>query len=335
LPSPLTAGSRLGRYEVTGVLSAGGVSAVYRGREVGTGDDVALKFLPNDRAADDGQRQRFMREARLARTLVHPAIVRILDVGECKQGLYIAMQYVAGQDLGRFLAQRGPLPPPRAVSLLTPVATALDAAHEAGIIHRDVKPSNILVASGGGDHADGTCLLTDFGFSVAPSQDFRRLTQAGTFVGTIAYAAPEQIRGEASDHRVDVYALGCVVCECLTGEPPFPRGQLTDVITAHLSESPPAVSSRVHGLPLALDPVIARALSKDPAARYSTCLEFMQAVAGALRKPIAPMPRHSVPRAVVQLDVDWQAHQAALRVDSGDDPLQFYWDGGGWVERQR
>ena len=178
-------------------------------------------------------------------------------------------------------------------------------------------------------------MLTDFGFSVAPSQDIRRLTQVGTFVGSVAYAAPEQVSGEPSDHRVDVYALGCVLCECLTGKPPFPRERLTDVIAAHLSEPPPAVSSRVHGLPLALDPVIARALAKEPAARYSTCLELIEAVADALRKPIAPAPRPAVRGAVVQLDVDWQAHEAALRVDSGSDPLLFYWDDGAWVERQR
>jgi serine/threonine protein kinase len=335
VPSPLTVGSRLGSYEVTSLLSAVGVSTVYRARHVGTGGDVALKVLPRELAADDTQRMRFIREARFARTLVHPAIVRVLDVGDCEQGLYIATEYVAGGDLGRFLAQHGPLRSTRVVSMLTPVATALDAAHAAGIIHRDVKPSNILVASRDADHADDACLLTDFGFGVAPSQDIRRLTQPGTFVGSIAYAAPEQIAGEASDYRVDVYALGCVVCECLTGEPPFPRAQLADAIAAHLSESPPAVSSRVHGLPLALDPVIARALAKDPAARYGACLEFMQAVAGALRKPIAPVPRPAVRGAVVHLDVDWHAHQAALRLDSGGDSLQFYWDGGGWVERQR
>ena len=317
------------------LLSAVGVSAVYRARHVVTGGEVALKFLPRELTADNTQRLRFIREARFARALVHPAIVRVSDVGETKQGLYIAMEYVAGRDLGRFLAQHGPLPPPRVVSMLTPVAKALDAAHAAGIIHRDVKPSNILVASGDAHHAEGTCLLTDFGFSVAPSRDIRRLTQAGTFVGSIAYAAPERISGETSDHRVDVYALGCVVCECLTGEPPFPRERLADVITAHISEPPPAVSSRLHGLPLALDPVIARALAKDPAARYSTCLKLIEAVAGALRKPIAPAPRQAVRGALVQLDVDWHRHQAVLQVDSGGDPLQFYWDGGRWVARQR
>jgi serine/threonine protein kinase len=335
LPSPLKVGSRLDSYEVTSLLSAVGVSAIYRARHVVTGGEVALKFLPREIAADDTQRLRFIREARFARALVHPAIVRVRDVGETKQGLYIAMEYVAGRDLGRFLAQHGPLPPPRVVSLLTPVAEGLDAAHAAGIIHRDVKPSNILVASGDTHHAEGTCLLTDFGFSLAPSQDIRRLTQAGAFVGSIAYAAPEQVSGETSDHRVDVYALGCVVCECLTGEPPFPRERLADVITAHISEPPPAVSSRLHGLPLALDPVIARALAKDPAARYSTCLKLIEAVAGALRKPSAPAPNRAVRGALVQLDVDWHGHQAALQVDSGGDPLQFYWDGGGWVERQR
>jgi serine/threonine protein kinase len=335
LHSPLTVGSRLDSYEVTGLLSAVGGSAVYRSRHVVTGDEVALKFLPRELAADETQRLRFIREARFVRELVDPAIVRVKDVGETKQGLYIAMEYVAGRDLGRFLAQHGPLSPPQVVSMLTPIAKALDAAHAAGVIHRDVKPSNILVASGDAHHADGTCLLTDFGFSIAPSRDVRRLTQAGTFVGSIAYAAPEQVSGETCDDRVDVYALGCVLCECLTGQPPFPRERLADVVTAHLSEPPPAVSSRRHGLPLALDPVIATALAKDPAARYSTCLQLIEGVAGALRKPIAPSPRRAVRGALVQLDVDWEAHEAALRVDGGGDPLQLYWDGVRWVERQR
>ena len=317
------------------MLSALGVSTVYRARHTVTGDGVALKVLRSEDAADETLRLRFTREARLARALVHPAIVRIRDVGEAKEGLYIAMEYVAGRDLGRFLAQHGPPPPQRVVSMLTSIAKALDAAHAAGIIHRDVKPSNILVASGDADHVDGTCLLTDFGFGVAPSQDIRRLTQAGTFVGSIAYAAPEQISGERTDHRVDVYALGCVLCECLTGEVPFPHERLADVMTAHLSEPPPAVSSRVHGLPLALDPVIARALAKDPGARYDTCLELIEAIADTLGKPIAPAPERAIRKALVQLDVDWHAHQAALRVDAGAGPLQFYWDGGRWVERQR
>lgn len=317
------------------MLSALGLSTVYRARHVVTGDQVALKVLPREIAADETSRLRFVREARLARALVHPAIVRVREVGETRQGLYIAMEYVAGRDLGRLLARSGPLAPPRVVSILTPVARALDAAHAAGIIHRDVKPSNILLASGDPQHADETGLLTDFGFGVAPSQDIRRLTQAGTFVGSVAYAAPEQISGGATDHRVDVYALGCVLCECLTGDPPFPYERLTDVVGAHLSEPPPAVSSRRHGLPLALDPVIARALAKDPAARYSTCLELMQAFAGALGEPIVPRPRPAIQRARVQLDVDWMSRQAALRVQSGGDRLEFYWDGGRWVERQR
>ncbi|MHB8693410.1 MAG: serine/threonine-protein kinase [Solirubrobacteraceae bacterium] len=342
----LKAGSRLDSYEVTSLLSAAGVGAVYRARHVVTGDEVALKLLPRELAADDAQRLRFIREARNARALVHPAIVRVRDVGETKEGLYIAMEYVAGRDLGRFLAQHGPLPPPRVVSMLTPVAKALDAAHAAGIIHRDVKPSNILVASGDGNHADGACLVTDFGFSIAPSRDIRRLTQAGTFVGSAAYAAPEQVTGETVDDRVDVYALGCVVCECLTGEPPFPRERLADVMAAHVSEQPPEISKRVHGLPLALDPVIAKALAKDPAARYPTCLALIEAVGRALRKPIAPVvpapapapapaPRRANQRALVRLDVDWHGSKAALRVDSGGDSLRFYWDGGRWVERQR
>jgi serine/threonine protein kinase len=335
VPSPLTTGSRVDSYEVASLLSAVGVSAVYRARHVVTGDEVALKVLPRELAADDAQRLRFIREAQFARALAHPAVVRVRDAGETKDGLYIAMDYIAGRDLGRLLARHGPLSPPRVVSMLTPVAEALDAAHAAGIIHRDVKPSNILIASGDPDHADGTCLLTDFGLSRAPSRDVRRLTQAGTFVGSIAYAAPERISGEASDHRVDVYALGCVLCECLTGEPPFPRERLAAVIAAHLSEPPPAVSGRLHGLPLALDPVIATALAKDPAARYGTCLALIEAVGAAVRKPVAASPRPGVRAASVQLTVDWHTHQAALRVDSSGAPLQLYWDGGGWVERQR
>lgn len=350
--SPLKVGSRLDSYEVTGLLSAAGVSAVYRARHVVTGGEVALKVLPRELAADDTQRLRFIREARFARALVHPAIVQIRDVGETKEGLYIAMEYVTGRDLGRVVARQGPLPPPRVVSMLTPVAKALDAAHEAGIIHRDVKPSNILVASGDGNHADGTCLLTDFGFGVAPSLDIRRLTQAGTFVGSVAYAAPEQVSGETYDDRVDGYALGCVLCECLTGRPPFPHERLADVLAAHVSEQPPEISKRLHGLPLALDPVIAKALAKNPAARYPTCLALIEAVGRALHNPIgppepappvapAPAPRPAAPappqaneRAVVRLDVDWRGGTAALGVDSGGDQLQFYWEGGAW-ERQR
>jgi serine/threonine protein kinase len=347
LPSPLKVGSRLDSYEVTGLLSAAGVSAVYRARHVGTGGEVALKLLPRELAADDTQRQRFMREARFARELVHPAIVRIRDVGETKQGLYIAMEYVAGRDLGRVLARHGPLPPPQVVSMLTPVAEALDAAHAAGIIHRDVKPSNILVASGDAHHADGTCLLTDFGFSIAPSRDIRRLTQVGTVVGSVAYASPEQVSGETVGELADVYALGCVLCECLTGQPPFPHGQLAAVIAAHVSEPPPEVSRRAHGLPLALDPVIAKALAKNPAARYPTCLALLEAVGRGLRKPIAPAPapasapappappRRAGERALVRLDVDWHAGTATLGLDSGGNPLELYWNGGAWAERQR
>ena len=197
-PSPLKVGSRLDSYEITRVLATAGVTAVYRARHVGTGDEVALKFLPSEIAEEDTERLRFLREAQSARALVHPAIVRVRDVGETKQGLYIAMDYVAGRDLGRLLAQHGPLAPPQVVWMLAWAANALHAAHQAGIIHRDVKPSNILVASGDARHADGTCLLTDFGFSIAPSRDIRRLTEAGTFVGSVAYAAPEQVSGEAS-----------------------------------------------------------------------------------------------------------------------------------------
>ncbi len=341
MPSPLKAGSRLDSYEVTSLLSAAGVSAVYRARHVVTGDEVALKVLPRELAADDTLRLRFTREARFARELAHPAVVRIRDVGETKDGLYFAMEFVTGRDLGRFLARQGPLPLPRVVSMLTPVAEALDAAHAAGIIHRDVKPSNILVASGDPHHADGTCLLTDFGFGVAPSLDIRRLTQAGTFVGSAAYVAPEQVSGDAYDDRVDVYALGCVLCECLTGQPPFPHERLADVLTAHVSEQPPEISKRLHGLPLALDPVIAKALAKNPAARYPTCLALIEALGRALRKPIGPVvpaspaPRRASARAAVRLDVDWHGGKATLQVDSGGDPLLVYWDGGRWVERQR
>lgn len=335
MPQPLKVGTTLDNYRVTSLLSDAGVSSVYRARHAVTGEDVALKFLPIERAADDNQRLRFVRQARYVRAIGHPAIPRIHETGETKQGLYIAMEYVAGGNLGRFLAKHGPLPLLRVVSMLTPVAKALDAAHAAGIIHRDVKPSNILVASGGRDHADGTCLVTDFGLSAAPSYDARRLTQAGTFVGTVLYASPEQITGETVDDRVDVYALGCVVCECLTGQPPFPRERLVDVVAAHVSEQPPAVSSRQRGLPPALDAVIARALAKKPAARYPTCLALIEAVGRTLQKPIVPAIRRAGERTLARLDVDWQRGTAELQIAADGDPLKFYWDCDGWVARQR
>jgi YVTN family beta-propeller protein len=278
-------GSTLGQYRLTEVLGRGGMGVVYRAQDLRLERNVALKLVSGAVSGDAGFRKRFLRESRLAASTEHPGIVPIYDAGEIDGLLYIAMRYVEGYDLARLLGAQGALDPERAVDLVAQLAAALDAAHERGLVHRDVKPSNVLISSIG---AQESVYLVDFGIT-EDLQSSERLTETGA-VGTGAYLAPERIRGERVDGRADVYSLGCVLFECLTGEVPFPRPSEVAELYAHLEDDPPRVSDRRPGLPEELDAVVARALAKDPGDRWQTCADLAEAARAALSSSTAHLP---------------------------------------------
>jgi pSer/pThr/pTyr-binding forkhead associated (FHA) protein/predicted Ser/Thr protein kinase len=288
MPDEIGVGTTIGGYRVSGLIGQGGMGVVYLAEGAG-GDEVALKVLLPEIAESEEFRSRFIRESRYANSLNHPNIVPVRDVGESDGVLYLATQYVLGTDLKMLLALEGRLEPERALSLLSQVASALDALHESGIFHRDVKPGNVIVASGEGPEEADHCYLTDFGLSKHPGQDSRALTGAGKFVGTYHYTAPEQILAQDLDHRVDVYSLGCVLYECLTGTPPFRHERETDVLHAHIEEEPPRPSEADAGIPEAMDGVIAKAMAKNRDARYQSCTEMIEAARAAAAPP-APIP---------------------------------------------
>ena len=255
------------------------MGAVYRAEKSETGEGFALKVLLAGQADNEEFRRRFERESRYASELNHPNIVRVHDFGESNGQAFMVMEYVPGRDLTAELAG-GPLTPERTIQILEQVASALDAVHETGLYHRDVKPANVLV---GEDEEGGLrCRLTDFGLSKQPDQDSSPLTSAGFFVGTCQYVAPEQILAKDLDHRVDVYSLGCLLYECLAGEPPFNRPREEHVLYAHIQDPPPQLTASRPELPAAIDGVIEKALAKDPDARYPSCGELVKAAREAL-----------------------------------------------------
>jgi len=265
-------GTELGGYRILEQLGRGGTSVVYRAEHVRLGRQAALKLL-SPGLGDLDFTDRFLRESRLAASLDHPSIVPVYDAGEEDGLLYIAMAYVEGTDLKALVTQEGPLPLRRALGIAGQVASALDAAHERGLVHRDVKPANILVSP------DDRTYLSDFG--AVKELASGGMTRTGSFVGTIEYCAPEQIEGGAVDARTDVYALGCVLWECLTGTPPFHRPTEVAVLNAHLHAEPPKLAREVPELPAGLEPVLAKALAKDPLDRYGSCGAFLAAARAA------------------------------------------------------
>jgi YVTN family beta-propeller protein len=280
----LGVGSTIGSYRVDAMLGRGGMGVVYRAEDVRLGRKVALKLLPAALADDGGYRERFLHESRLAASIEHAAIVPIYEAGEADGLLYIAMRFVDGVDMAELLRGEGPLAPERAVALVGQLAGALDAAHARGLVHRDVKPSNALIATDSdGEHA----YLVDFGITQDTAAQ-ERLTATDQLVGTLAYLAPEGLRGEPVDGRADIYALGCVLFECLTGQVPFARASEAAVIYAHLEEQPARPSELRPGLPKALDAVVARALAKDRADRWQTGAELRAAAQRAITRPGAP-----------------------------------------------
>ena len=270
------------------------MGVVYRAEDERLRRRVALKLLSAQLAADERFCERFVRESRLAAAIEHPGVVPVYEAGDIDGVLYLAMRYVDGRDLGAILRSDGALAPERAVALVEQLADALDVAHAAGLIHRDVKPANTLVSS---ERGDERVYLVDFGIT----QDItnpERLTETGQLVGSVDYVAPERIRGDPIDGRADVYSLGCVLYQCLTGEVPFPRDSDMTRIYAHLQDEPPSASERRPGVPPALDAVVLRALAKEPEERWQSCGELAEAARSALAgtAPVAPARRRR-PRA--------------------------------------
>jgi ABC-type oligopeptide transport system substrate-binding subunit/class 3 adenylate cyclase/tRNA A-37 threonylcarbamoyl transferase component Bud32 len=270
-------GSVLAGYRVERLLGQGATGAVYLAEDVHLRRKTALKLLTPELAADDRFRRRFLLESQLAASLEHPHIVPIYGAGEIEDALFIAMKYVDGYDLRDLLDSPERLETQRVIGLLAQVADALDAAHGLGLVHRDVKPANVLIAAGDDEHA----FLCDFGLAKHASS-VNSLTGERAFVGTIAYIAPEQIESGAVDARADVYSLACVLYECLAGVAPFDREGELQVVFAHLKEPPPLVTGRRPDLPPEIDAVLARGLAKLPDDRYSTCGELVAEAAGAL-----------------------------------------------------
>jgi serine/threonine-protein kinase len=265
-------GTVLGGYRIIEPLGSGGTSVVYRAEHVRLGRPAALKLLaPGLGEADFSER--FLRESQLAASLDHPSIVPIYDAGESNGLLYIAMACVEGSDLKTLLGREGKLPLRRALRIVGQIGAALEAAHARGLVHRDVKPANILVSD------DDRAYLSDFG--VVKELASNGTTRTGSFIGTIDYCAPEQIEGREVDARTDVYALACVLYECLAGTPPFHRPSEVAVLNAHLHAPPPKLTRAAPEVPPGLEHVIAKALSKSPLDRYASCGEFLSAARAA------------------------------------------------------
>jgi outer membrane protein assembly factor BamB/predicted Ser/Thr protein kinase len=260
-------GTQIAGYRVESLLSRGGMGEVYLAEQDAPRRKVALKLLSPELSEDPGFRERFARESEAAASVDHPNVIPIYASGQADGALFIAMRYVEGTDLHSLLAEEGRLRPERAVHICAQIADALEAAHERGLVHRDVKPANILV--GKADHA----YLSDFGL-IRRSEVSSGITRTGQFMGTIDYVAPEQIKGEAVDGRADVYSLGCVLYECLIGEPPFRRDTEVATLYAHLEDPPPMPSTKAPTVPPALDAVVARSMAKVAEERFATAGEL-------------------------------------------------------------
>ncbi|PEG34352.1 serine/threonine protein kinase [Mycolicibacterium agri] len=267
-------GQRFGHYELTALLGKGGMGEVYEAYDTDKGRKVALKILPDQYAQDERYRARFLRESHAAAILQEPHVIPIHDWGEIDGNLYIDMRLVQGQTLHELIG-KGPLEPDRAVAIVQQIAEALDAAHEEGLIHRDVKPQNIIVTRS--DFA----YLVDFG--IAETHGDVRLTMAGTQIGSFAYMAPERFNDEPSTPASDIYSLACLLYEALTGDLPFPGDSYEHLIAAHVSSPPPKPSEANKRVPAALDAVIARGMAKDPDDRYGTASAFGRAAQRAVR----------------------------------------------------
>jgi serine/threonine-protein kinase len=288
-------GTVLAGFRIERLIGRGGMGVVYLAEHLRLKRRVALKVVADELASDPEFRDRFVREAEHAASIEHPNIIPIYDAGEADEVFYLAMRYVRGTDLRTVLDTRGALPFEETLEILEPVADALDAAHREDLVHRDVKPGNILVAENPDADARSTIYLTDFGLAKRISGG-SHLTKTGFIVGTLDYAAPEQLRGGVVDARTDQYSLGCVVFECLTGSPPYKRPIEAQVMYATLFESPPQITDGRLDLPPHLDAAVARALAKEPQDRHPRCMDLIDALRGNVaageswRAPSPPAP---------------------------------------------
>jgi serine/threonine protein kinase len=274
-PASPTVGGTLGRYRIESLLGRGGMGAVYLATHDHLDRRVALKVIATDLALNEDFRTRFLRESQLAASLDHPNVIPIYDAGEVDGVLYLAMRYASGPSLQTLIRERGHLSPARTLEIAAQIGGALDAAHRAGLVHRDVKPANILLAE-----PERHAYLCDFGLAKRTSSS--GVTQTGSFLGTVDYCSPEQIEGRSLDGRSDVYSLGCVLFECLTGGPPYERDSDFAVLQAHLTDPPPSLAAVGGDLPGALDRVIATATAKDPDDRFTTAGALASTFASAL-----------------------------------------------------
>jgi predicted Ser/Thr protein kinase len=266
-----------GRYEVETTLGEGGMARVYRGTDRILGRTVAIKVLSPKYAGDDSFVTRFRREAQAAAGLNHPHVVSVFDTGDDEDQHYIVMEYVEGDTLADVLRREGRLPPERATAIAADVATALEGAHEKGLVHRDVKPGNVMI------DREGRVKVMDFGIARAAADD--TLTQTGIVLGTASYLSPEQAQGLPVDARSDIYSLGCVLYEMLAGRAPFVADTPVSIAYKHVNEDAHPPSEVEPSVPAALDAAVLRALAKDPDERFETAAAFRQAIGAGATGP--------------------------------------------------
>ncbi|MBO0830715.1 MAG: serine/threonine protein kinase [Actinobacteria bacterium] len=331
-PGELAAGALIGSYRIQEQIGRGGMAVVYRALDLRHGRPVALKVLDPKLGQDEAFRERFVREFSATAGVDHQYIVPVFEAGESGDLLFIAMRYVSGGDVRSLLDSDGPLDPGRTAVIASQVAAALDAAHAHGLVHRDVKPGNILLGEtiNGVDHV----YLSDFGLSKHALAS-ATLTSTGQFFGTLDYVAPEQIQGRPVDGRADQYGLACTVVEMLTGTPPFQSDDTRNLMWAQLEDAPPRVTERRAELPPIVDRVIARALEKSPGRRYPTCQEFAAALTAACA---APSARKAVtvrfPDFEPQFAHNFRTPGAPARSDwPGPDPRAHGNRRGAWLSR--
>src|SRR4051812_5776414 len=285
----LAPGSQFGAYRIESVAGQGGMGVVYKATQIGLDRAVALKVITPAFAHDEEFRARFQREAKLAASIEHPNVIPVYEAGEHDGVLFIAMRFVDGTDLKTLLTREGRLEPIRAARFVNQIASALDAAHQAGLVHRDVKPANALLASQ--DHV----YLTDFGLTKRAASG-SAMTKTGQMVGTVDYVAPEQVEGGSVDARTDVYSLACVLYHLITGAVPFEKPTEMAKLFAHVHEDPPRPSDVVQGLPGAIDDVVWRGMAKEPTKRFLSAGDLGRAALAAAEHRDLAQPERSVAR---------------------------------------